>query len=419
MEHTEPVHPEHGLKRSLERTGWLYPTLVIGISAFLLLSVVRAELRGIEVSHALIGLVAVAFFAAILVGTSFLIRALREQKRAEHQIIENLATAEAARAEADALRKATLALTQDLRMDFVMEALLGSLEELIPYTCARVFVPEGGPHVLALGERQVPAPPKSSPKYRPGYPLTLVADESPFLKQILEDKKSVLIHDTERERNWQTFKAHSDLRSWLSVPLFASDTYLGFLSIGHTDPNRYNQDHLRCAELLSIPAAAAIQNARLYARAEVYASELEKRLVELDEAEKALAEARGYPAASQDKFRTVFQAGPIPFSITTLQNGRFVDVNVAFERRYGYTRAELLGHTAHELEIWCDPADRMFMVDQLSRGIPVRNLITWVRTKSGEVKLTVYSAVRIHFEGETCILAVSEDLPEYSRNRAN
>jgi hypothetical protein len=48
--------------------------------------------------------------------------------------------------EAEALRKATLSLTQDLRMDFIMETLLRSLEELVPYTCARVLVPESGPH---------------------------------------------------------------------------------------------------------------------------------------------------------------------------------------------------------------------------------------------------------------------------------
>jgi PAS domain S-box-containing protein len=304
-------------------------------------------------------------------------------------------------------------------MDFVMEALLRSLEELIPYTCARVLVPEGGPHVLALGERQIPEPEKTSPKYRPGYPLTLTADESPFLKRMLEDRKSVLIPDTKQEGEWETFKGHSRLRSWLSVPLLASGEYLGFLSIGHKDPNGYTPEHLRRAELLSIPAAAAIQNARLFARADIYASELEKRLVDLREAETALAEAQGDRQVSEDKFQKVFRCSPIPFSITTLKEGRFVDVNAAFERRYGYSRGELLGHTVHDLRMWCDPADRMSMIEQLHRGIPVRNVITWLRTKSGDVKLTAYSADRIHFDGQPCVLAVSEDLPEYDRNKAN
>jgi hypothetical protein len=124
-----------------------------------------------------------------LLGTA---QEITEQKRAEDQVATNLAIAEAARAEAEALRKATLALTQDLHMDFVMDALLRSLEELIPYTCARVLVPEGGPHVLALGERLLPEPAKTSSRCRPGYPLTLIADKSPFLKCMLEDRKTSL-----------------------------------------------------------------------------------------------------------------------------------------------------------------------------------------------------------------------------------
>jgi hypothetical protein len=54
----------------------------------------------------------------------------------EDQVVKNLEIAEAARAEADALHKATLALTQDLHMDSVMEALPRSLEELVRYTLA-------------------------------------------------------------------------------------------------------------------------------------------------------------------------------------------------------------------------------------------------------------------------------------------
>ncbi len=163
--------------------------------------------------------------------------------------------------EAEALRKATLSLTQDLRMDFVMETLLRSLAELVPYTCARVLVPESGPHMLALGERTCPEPPK---KPGPRAPLTFVADESTFFHRILIEQKSVLIADTNTEGKWHTFKGHRQLRSWLSAPLVASGEYLGCLSVGHAQPNLYTQDHLRRAELLAIPAAAAIQNARLY-----------------------------------------------------------------------------------------------------------------------------------------------------------
>lgn len=347
-----------------------------------------------------------------LVGTALEITA---QKEAEEQVAANLALAKSAWAEAEALRKATLSLTQDLRMNFVMDALLKSLEDLVPYTCARVLIPEGGPHVLALGERNCPEPEKKSSRF----PLAFMADESSFFHRILTEKKSTLIADTKAEEKWQTFKGHKQLRSWLSVPLVASGEYLGCLSVGHTQPNLFTQEHLRRAELLAIPAAAAIQNAKLYETARIYGEALESQINNLKRAETALAQSEDSLKSSEERFEKVFRSSPIPFSITTLKEGRFLDVNAAFERRYGYTRAEVLGHTVHELRMWEDPADRDLMLAQLSKGGPIQNVMTRLRMKSGEIKITAYSADKIQFEGQSCILAVSEDLPQIDPHKSN
>jgi GAF domain-containing protein len=82
------------------------------------------------------------------------------------------------------------------------------------------------------------------------------------------------------------------------------------ISAGHTDPNRYTQEHLRRAELLAIPAAAAIQNARLYHTAKIYGEELEKRIADLKHAEIALAAAEGGRRLSEEKFQKVFRSSP-------------------------------------------------------------------------------------------------------------
>src|SRR5438309_370727 len=347
-----------------------------------------------------------------LVGTA---QEITAQKQAEEQVVRNLAKAESAWAEADAMRKATLALTEDLHMDCVMDALLRSLAELVPYTCARVLVPEGGPHWLALGERSCPEPAKKSSRA----PLTFVADESPFFQRIWSERKRILIADTRQQEGWQTFEGHRQFRSWLSVPLVASEEFLGFLSVGHVEPNHFTEDHLRRTELLAIPAAVAIQNARLYSTAEIYGSELEKRLADLQKAEQALDQSEAGRRVSEEKFQKIFHSSPIAFSITTLEEGRFLEVNAAFEGRYGYSRQEVLGRTVTELRIWEDPADRRLLLTQLLRGGPIRNVITRLRTKSGEIKLTAYSADRIQFDGQTCILALSEDVVTHDPKGSN
>jgi PAS domain S-box-containing protein len=336
-------------------------------------------------------------------------------KEAEDRVAANLSRANSAWAEAEALRKATLALTEDLHMDCVLDALLRSLAELVPYSCARVLVPEGGPHWMALGEKSCPEPARKSARS----PLTFVADESPFFQRIWSEQKRMLIGDTKQEPGWQTFQGHAQFRSWLGIPLLASDEFLGFLSVGHLEPNHFTEDHLRRAELLAIPAAAAIQNARLYSTAEIYGSELEKRLSDLRNAERALDQAEECRRVSEEKFQKIFNSSPIAFSITTIEEGRFLEVNAAFEARYGYSRQEILGRTASELKIWDDPADRRLLVAQLQRGGPIRNVMTRLRAKSGEIKLTAYSADRIEFDGQRCILAVSEDVVTHDPRSTN
>jgi PAS domain S-box-containing protein len=343
-------------------------------------------------------------------GTTLDITAL---KQAEDQVSANLTKANSSWAEAEALRKATLALTEDLHMDCVLDALLRSLAELVPYTCARVLVPEGGPHWLALGEKSCPELTKKFSRA----PLTFVADDSPFFQRIWSERKHILIPDTREQEAWQTFEGHQQFRSWLSVPLVASDEFLGFLSVGHMEPNHFTEDHLRRAELLAIPAAVAIQNARLYSTAEIYGSELEKRLADLQKAEQALDQSEAGRLVSEEKFEKIFHASPVAFSITTLEEGRFLEVNAAFECRYGYRRDEVLGRTVHELRIWDDPADRRLLLTQLRGGGPIRTVITRLRAKSGEIKLTAYSADRIQFDRQTCILAVSEDVVTHDPRR--
>jgi PAS domain S-box-containing protein len=171
--------------------------------------------------------------------------------------------------------------------------------------------------------------------------------------------------------------------------------------------------------LLAIPAAVAIQNARLYSTAEIYGSELEKRLADLQKAERALNQSEAGRRHSEEKFQKIFDSTPIAFSITTLEEGRFLEINAAFEARYGYSRQEVLGRTVHELRMWVDPADRRLLITQLQRGGPIRNVITRLRAKSGEVKLTAYSADRIEFDGQRCILAVSEDLVTHDPKGSN
>ena len=329
------------------------------------------------------------------------------RKSAEEQMARNLNWAESAWAEADAFRKTTLALTQNLKMDCVLDSLLESLLTLVPCESARILLVESDTHLFLARELQRPETKRREPRF----PDTVDARTNRFLMHVLTTKSSLLIPDTAKEPEWTNFKGRAHMRSWLCVPLVASERVLGLLSLGDTRPCFFATEHLRLAKSLAIPAAVAIQNARLYERAEIYGFELEQRLADLAHTEQALQQAEAGRALSDDKFAKVFRSSPIAFSIATVAEGRFIDVNEAFERRYGYSAKELVGRTVFDIGIWNDPDERLHMLDEVRRQGHVRNRIARFRARAGDLLDTIYSADIIELNGQQCLLAVSEDFP--------
>jgi PAS domain S-box-containing protein len=220
-----------------------------------------------------------------LVGTA---QDISARKSAEEQMARNLDITEAARAETEALRKTSLALTQNLSLDYVLDTLLQSLLELVPCDSAQVLLVEADTRLFLAREVQNSEPSRRIPKF----PSTLDARDSEFLMHVLATRNSLLIPNTAVETGWTAFKGFSHLRSWLCVPLVASQELLGLLSLGDGRVRALTPEHLRLAKSLAIPAAVAIQNARLYERAEIFRTELDQRLADLEQAERAIREAQ-------------------------------------------------------------------------------------------------------------------------------
>jgi GAF domain-containing protein len=179
-------------------------------------------------------------------------------------------------------------------MDYVLDTLLQSLLKLVPCESARILLVEADTRLFLAREVQGCETNLRTPKS----PATFDAKDSEFLLHVLAGRSSLLIPNTALEPGWVSFKGFSHLRSWLGVPLVASQQVLGLLSLGDTRAQAFTQEHLRLGKSLAIPAAVAIQNARLYAQAEIFRAELEQRLADLDQAQKELREVHQGPEPS-------------------------------------------------------------------------------------------------------------------------
>jgi PAS domain S-box-containing protein len=119
--------------------------------------------------------------------------------------------------------------------------------------------------------------------------------------------------------------------------------------------------------------------------------------------------------ASEERFTKAFNASPHPMTISTLDEGRYLDVNEATLRITGYTSAEMIGHTAGELDIWADDESRNRLVAMLKEQGEVRDLEVGLRSKNGEVRTVLMAAELTDFDGRSCILTASSDISERKR----
>jgi PAS domain S-box-containing protein len=113
---------------------------------------------------------------------------------------------------------------------------------------------------------------------------------------------------------------------------------------------------------------------------------------------------------SEEKFASAFRSSPCAMTITSVEGGRFIDVNRSFERQMGYSKEEVLGRNSAELGIWMEPPERSsFYNDLLERGRSEEREVK-LRTKAGGTMWAVISAETITVGGQRCVLAVGLDV---------
>ncbi len=120
-------------------------------------------------------------------------------------------------------------------------------------------------------------------------------------------------------------------------------------------------------------------------------------------------------AKSRNRFEMFFRQTPSAISITTIKEGRFLDLNRQAEVLTGYSREELIGRTTLEMNLYVTPADRPKLVERLKETGLLHDVEREIRTKSGEIRTAVFSLVPIHMGSEPCLLSIAHDITERKR----
>jgi PAS domain S-box-containing protein len=100
---------------------------------------------------------------------------------------------------------------------------------------------------------------------------------------------------------------------------------------------------------------------------------------------------------SEERFTKIFRSSPIAIAYGEAgHQGGFIDVNERWTEFFGYTRAEAIGRTARDLNLWVDLAAQDTLLAQVEVAGVVTNFECLFRHKTGSIKTALLSVEILH-----------------------
>jgi len=235
-----------------------------------------------------------------------------ERKRAEillelqNKHLNELRIAESKQRQlAETLNEVSLALSQSLNFDKVMDTLLEYVCRLVPVDRAYIVVAEDETNLklqATYGYDQ------EGGSIRAVDPSNDIFDKK-YLYEVISNGKTLLIPDTQDYPGWKTLLTQESIRCWLGIPINAGSQTIGVLALAATQANHFTQEHLRLSEAIATQASVAIQNSWLFEQVRAgheRMKSLSRRLVEVQENERRYIAQELHDEASQSLTALIF-----------------------------------------------------------------------------------------------------------------
>jgi len=113
---------------------------------------------------------------------------------------------------------------------------------------------------------------------------------------------------------------------------------------------------------------------------------------------------------SEQKFSKAFRRSPLAFTLVSLVDYRFIEVNDTFEQYMGWRRDEAIGRKPLDLKIWVDTNQRSTFIERIHTQGTVRSMEVVFRRKDGQVWTGLVSSELIDVNGEPCVLSLIADI---------
>jgi PAS domain S-box-containing protein len=200
---------------------------------------------------------------------------ITEHKRAEEALrhkVEQLA----------ALSKASQAVNASLDLNQVLDTILVSLEQMIPYDGTSVFLYQGDLLNMVAGRGAL----------EQAIGLEWPADEALF-QEVRRTSRPLVLADAQADhcwKRWSGFDYLDSIHGWMAVPLMVGGKIIGCLTLASQRAGAYGQEDAELVQAFANQAATAIQHARLFEQVRTGRERLQTlacQLVEVQETERS------------------------------------------------------------------------------------------------------------------------------------
>ena len=161
-----------------------------------------------------------------------------------------------------------------------------------------------------------------------------VSDYSPVTSGEMQAGRTIVNYDSKTDprtaEHYERSYAPNGERSYVTVPLLRGGIWVASLWVSDDEPREWDKQDVSLLETVAERTWAAVEKMRIDA---------------------ALRE-------SQERFAKAFNSGPLVFTLSSLKDGRLVEVNQTFVDVTGYSREEAIGKTSLELGLWTSREDR-------------------------------------------------------------
>ena len=260
-----------------------------------------------------------------------LTRDISHRKEAESERDALIVELKGKNIQAETLREITTIVASTLDQTEIVQHILDQLKRVVQYDSASVWLYKGE---VAKMIGWINLPPEA---FSPGY-YTANEKEPDYPLRTDENLDYVLFDDIQEKYPQFREPSLNYIHSWMAIPLRARGKLAGFIALDGYKTGTFTDDDAQMALIFANQVSIALENARLF-------SDLQNELAERIHAE--------------EKYRSIYN-NSIEGIFQSTDGGRFLSVNPAMARMYGYDSPEDMLHSVNDIgtQLYVDSEQR-------------------------------------------------------------